>query len=65
MNTVLKHSCVNLIQSSAIYVVVSTMPSENWEDMDLEISTQSEVNQMQKDKYHLILPVCKIFKKEV
>lgn len=65
LNTVLKHSCVNLIQSSATCVVVSTMPSENWEDMGLEISTQSEVNQMQKDKYHLILPVCEILKKEV
>lgn len=31
--------------------------------MDLEISTQSEVNQTQKDKYHLILPVCEILNK--
>ena len=38
------------------------MPSaETW--MDLEIVIMSEVSQTEKDKYHMILLICGIFKK--
>ena len=33
--------------------------------MDLEIITLSEVNQTEKDKYHLILLICGIQKKKI
>ena len=32
--------------------------------MDLDIIILSEVNQKEKDKYHMILLICGIFKKE-
>ena len=31
--------------------------------MDLEIVVLSEVNQTEKDKYHMISPICGVFKK--
>ena len=32
--------------------------------MDLEIITLSEVSQTEKDKYHMILLICRIFKND-